>query len=132
MCFCSPIAVAPAEPCTISMQASRTRPAAVLASAVRAGTIASRNGRATVAPSPFSTVRRDKCFCVMNIPISPLASCPIVTELDARSECRRGQPRVSAARRPPPAAVVVASGSSARLIRKAWLATTPCTNAVTL
>ena len=121
MCFCSPIAVAPAEPCTISMQASRTRPAAVRASAVRAGTIASRNGRATVTPSPFRTVRRDRCFRVMNI-----ADPPPLTLL-------RNATRKPAAQCRPSAVVVAAvSGSSGRLIRNAWLATTPCTNAVTV
>ena len=62
-----PKAVLPAEPCTISMQASRTLPAAVCARAVRAGTMASRNGRATVTPRPLRAARRDRCFCVMNI-----------------------------------------------------------------
>ena len=37
---------------------SNTRPA---------GTIASRNGSATVTPMPFSTARREICFFVMNI-----------------------------------------------------------------
>ena len=43
---------------------------AVLAKAVLAGTIASSNGSATVTPTPFSTVRREMCFCVMNIRLS--------------------------------------------------------------
>ena len=58
--------VAPADPCTISMAASRTLPAAVLANAVRAGTIASNIGNAIVTPMPRSIVRRDMCFLVMN------------------------------------------------------------------
>ena len=62
--------VAPAEPCTISMAASRTLPAAVLANTVRAGTIASSNGNAIVTPMPRSTVRREMCFLVMNIALS--------------------------------------------------------------
>ena len=39
----------------------------------RAGTIASRNGSATVTPMPFRTVRRDRCFLVMNIRCSSTA-----------------------------------------------------------
>ena len=41
--------------------------AAVCASAVRAGIIASSKGSAMVAPMPRSTVRRDRCFLVTNI-----------------------------------------------------------------
>src|SRR4029079_9819973 len=71
--FASPICVLPAAPWTCSMQASRVRPAAaVFASAVRAGTIASRNGSAIVAPMPRRTVRRLTCFFVRYI--SPLLS----------------------------------------------------------
>ncbi len=68
--FCRPNFVAPAEPCTISMAASRTLPAAVLANAVRAGTIASSIGSAIVTPKPRSTARREMCFLVMNISLS--------------------------------------------------------------
>jgi len=45
------------------------RTAAVFRWAVAAGTIASRNGNATVAPSPRRTVRRERCFLVMNMPV---------------------------------------------------------------
>src|SRR5262245_3256999 len=41
--------------------------AAVCASAVAAGTIASSSGSASVAPAPFKTVRREMCFLVRNI-----------------------------------------------------------------
>src|ERR1700733_2165056 len=41
--------------------------AAVCASATLAGIIASSKGNATTAPTPRNTVRRDKCFFVMNI-----------------------------------------------------------------
>jgi hypothetical protein len=46
------------------MKASRfgVEPAAVAAQAVAAGLIASRSGSAMLAPTPFSTVRRDTCF----------------------------------------------------------------------
>jgi hypothetical protein len=64
------MAVAPAEPCTISIAARRTLPAAVLANTVRAGAIASRNGSAIVTPMPRRTVRREMCFCVIYI-VSP-------------------------------------------------------------
>ena len=59
--FLPPNAVAPADPCTISMHTSRVLPGAdaVFAQAVPAGTIASRSGSATVAPMPRSTVRRE-------------------------------------------------------------------------
>src|SRR5438093_10887498 len=62
--FLTPSAVLPADPCTISMHTSRIfdDPAAVLAHAVPAGSIASRNGNATVTPIPFRTVRRETCF----------------------------------------------------------------------
>ena len=64
--FSRPNLVAPADPCTISMAARRTLPAAVLANTVRAGTIASNIGNAIVTPMPRSTARRDMCFLVMN------------------------------------------------------------------
>src|SRR5580658_1276440 len=41
--------------------------AAVCARAVEAGIIASRSGSARVAPAPRRTVRRERCFFVMNI-----------------------------------------------------------------
>jgi hypothetical protein len=58
--------VAPAEPCTISIAATRTLPAAVFANAVLAGTIASMSGNAIVTPMPRRTVRREMCFLVRN------------------------------------------------------------------
>src|SRR5262245_66568324 len=52
------------------MQTRRVRSsdaaAAVRLHSERAGTIASRNGSATVAPRPRSTVRRGNCLPVMN------------------------------------------------------------------
>ena len=41
--------------------------AAVLASAVAAGIMASSKGRPTLTPSPRRTVRRVRCFFVMNM-----------------------------------------------------------------
>jgi hypothetical protein len=53
------------------MHTSRVWPATAAASVFartdRAGIIESRNGSATVAPIPRSTVRRDKCFLVKNM-----------------------------------------------------------------
>src|ERR1700722_11978531 len=51
-------------PCGNPTKASRfgAEPAAVLAHAVAAGFIASRNGSAIVAPTPFKTMRREMCF----------------------------------------------------------------------
>src|SRR5262245_40769552 len=43
--------------------------AAVCASAVAAGTIASRSGSARVTPAPLSTVRREICRFVRNISV---------------------------------------------------------------
>src|ERR1700733_14870514 len=48
--------------------------AAVLARAVEAGIIASSSGRPTVAPRPRRTVRRLRCFFVMNMS-GPLKVC---------------------------------------------------------
>ena len=62
--------VAPAEPCTSSIADSRTLPAAVFASAVLAGTIASSSGNAIVTPMPLSTIRRERCFFSKNIVFS--------------------------------------------------------------
>ena len=45
--------------------------AAVCASAVRAGIIASSSGRPSVAPSPRRTVRRVRCFLVTNMSVAP-------------------------------------------------------------
>ena len=101
--------VAPAEPCTISMAARRILVAAVFASAVRAGTIASRNGSATVTPSPLRAVRRERCFCVMNIVADSFAPVLLAT-------------------RHWPAPLVVSLGST-RFIRNAGVLTTPRTNA---
>ena len=56
-----------------AMRESRRTPvrgfgaAAVFASAVAAGIIASSSGNATAAPTPCSTVRRERCFRVMNM-----------------------------------------------------------------
>src|SRR5262249_51101354 len=53
------------------MATNRSLPvAAVFASAVAAGVIASRNGRATVTPMPLRTARRDRCRFVMIILVS--------------------------------------------------------------
>ena len=65
--FWAPMAVAPAEPWTISMAASRTLPAVVFANAVLAGIMASSRGRAMVTPMPRSMVRREMCFRVIYI-----------------------------------------------------------------
>ncbi len=69
MCSFRPTCVLPADPCTISMATSRVRPvgvsAAVVVHAVAAGTMASRNGSAMLAPIPFSTVRRGRHFLAM-------------------------------------------------------------------
>src|SRR6478736_8997792 len=46
--------------------------AAVFASAVAAGIIASSSGSATAAPVPFSTVRRERCLRVMYMLASSL------------------------------------------------------------
>src|SRR5262245_1311268 len=68
----APKFVLPAAPCTISIATKRTRfepAAASRAQAVPAGTIASRKGRATVAPRPRSIVRRDRCLLAMYITV---------------------------------------------------------------
>src|SRR4051812_41042120 len=75
-CCAAPHSFAPAAPWTISMQTSRVRSSeaarAVFDHRPPAGTIASRNGSATAAPSPRSTARRGMCFPVMNdISLSP-------------------------------------------------------------
>ena len=44
--------------------------AAVCASAVAAGIIASSSGSASVTPAPFSTVRRERCFRVRNMSLA--------------------------------------------------------------
>src|SRR5438876_8843119 len=58
------------------MHTRRVLPAAPAADARRvhapAGSIASRNGRATVTPMPFRTVRREMCFIVMCMSPLPL------------------------------------------------------------
>src|SRR5580658_6343658 len=46
--------------------------AAVLLSAVCAGSMESSNGRASVTPTPRRNVRRGRCFFVMNIILWPL------------------------------------------------------------
>ena len=80
----------------------RTGLAAGRASADTPGAIASRNGSATVAPTPRRTVRRDKGFAVMML--MPLMS----VLMSARSRPRR-----------------LNRHSAARLIRNAGLSTTP-------
>src|SRR5436309_2870724 len=64
-----PMTVLPADPWTISMHTRRVLPDAPAADARRvhapAGSIASRNGSATVTPIPLRTVRRERCFLVM-------------------------------------------------------------------
>ncbi len=59
--------------------------AAVWASAVAAGIIASSSGSASVTPAPFSTVRRDRCFLVMNI-VSPSQACILKASLTTMPE----------------------------------------------
>src|SRR5262245_61525445 len=65
-------------PCGTKQPTNRGFPAAaVCASAVAAGIIASRSGRASVAPAPLRTVRRGMCFFVKNIALSTMSvSCP--------------------------------------------------------
>src|SRR5205823_9313149 len=82
------------------MQTSRVRsaPAAADATMPRAGTIASRNGSATVAPTPRRNVRRGMCFPVMKSKavllacrVGPLPALPIFRcglHLDALHEER--------------------------------------------
>ena len=70
--FCdAPYSLQPAAPWTCSMHTRRVRlaarAAAVLAKTVRAGTIASNNGKAIETPSPRKAVRRDMCFPVRNM-----------------------------------------------------------------
>src|SRR6266508_3318760 len=66
--FLMPMAALPADPCTISMHTRRIFLfAAAARRTLRAGTIASRNGSARVAPMPFRTVRRGSCLFVMYI-----------------------------------------------------------------
>ena len=66
--FFFPYTVLPAEPWTISVAAKRLRgAAAVFRKGVRAGTIDSIKGSAIVAPIPCNTVRRERCFFVMNM-----------------------------------------------------------------
>ena len=85
---------------------------AVPLSSPRAGTIASRNGSATVAPRPRSIVRRATCFPVMN----DISWTPLV-----RSRRAYGC-----------APAVVAAGASALFIRNAGEVTIAVTNAENL
>ena len=79
-----PCWVLPADPCTISMQTSRVfGTAAVRASSVRAGTMASSSGSDTAAPMPRSTVRRETALRVRYIVGSPATA--------ARAAARRGR-----------------------------------------
>src|SRR5215469_9747421 len=57
--------------------------AAVSASAVRAGIMASSSGSAKAAPAPRNTVRRVKCFLLTNISMTP-SSLPRGDLLEAR------------------------------------------------
>src|SRR4051812_31213410 len=59
-------------PCGKPMKAIRFAavPAGVAAHAVAAGFIASSSGRATAAPTPLSTVRREMCFFDRNMSVS--------------------------------------------------------------
>src|SRR5688572_28192290 len=61
------------------MQPSRVREAAatVWAKAVRAGIIDSRSGKASVTPTPFRNVRRDRCFFVTNAILDLLIPWPV-------------------------------------------------------
>ena len=70
----SPRPRSPASTCPCSRRAADRRTpdatrafAAVFASSVRAGTIASSRGSASVAPTPRRNVRRGRCFLVMNM-----------------------------------------------------------------
>src|SRR5262245_54880723 len=47
------------------MQTNRAGRDAAFAQALRAGTMASRNGSAMVTPTPLRTARRERGFCVM-------------------------------------------------------------------
>ena len=62
-----PYAALPAAPWTISTQTSRIFFPVVAPKALLTGTIASSSGNPIVTPIPLRTVRRDRCFCVMNI-----------------------------------------------------------------
>src|SRR5438094_578652 len=121
--FLTPSAVLPADPCTMSMHTSRIfdDPAEVLAHAVPAGSIASRNGNATVTPIPFRTVRRETCFFVMYM-LAPYLT-GAAPRTPARSLAGAPWPRSASSRS---AAVVVMA--SAMLIWNAGLLTTPSTN----
>ncbi len=63
-------------PCGKPMNANRfgAVPAAVFANAIAAGLIASRSGSAMPAPTPFRIVRREMCFCEINIALSLMAT----------------------------------------------------------
>src|SRR5215212_6308687 len=71
------------------MQTSRVRSAGVAAKTLRTGTIASRNGSATVAPTPRRNVRRGNCLPVMKSTCRLLYICAIAV-------ARGFQPRVGA------------------------------------
>src|SRR5918993_777311 len=64
-------------PCGKPTNASRcgVLPATVCPHATPAGLMASSNGNAIAAPAPFSTVRRETCFFVMNMSLSLLCRC---------------------------------------------------------
>src|SRR6185312_3639610 len=63
--------------------------AAVWASAVAAGTIASSNGSPTAAPIPLRTVRRLMCFLVMNIALPSILDNAQSAAPDGRGAQRR-------------------------------------------
>ena len=73
MCCDAPHSLQPAAPCTISIAMNRFTSVSDLVAAHSrpAGSIASRNGSATVAPNPFSAVRRDMCLPVMTSMLTP-------------------------------------------------------------
>ena len=122
MNFLAPKAVLPAAPCTISTAARRMRLGAAFARAVRAGTIASRNGSAIVTPMPLSIVRREMCFFVMII-ASPDYPSPSAFCLPPFAFCLR------LTARPCPASAFFGAGASGAAMRNAWLLAMPCTKA---
>ena len=118
----APHSLQPAAPCTISIATSLVASVAEEdplrnADAPLAGTIASRKGKATVAPMPLRTSRRDMCLPVTN---------SILRLLDAVA----APGKASAGRRSPPHDPVAPSSTtgSARLMRNAGLFTTPRMN----
>src|SRR5262245_22821427 len=66
--------------------------AAVCASAVRAGTIDSSSGSASVTPVPRRNVRRERCRLVMNISMTPPALAALAKRFDGLLR-RRDKPQ---------------------------------------